>query len=127
MLAGFLNARGGRLYVGVDDSGYAKGLHEDFTYINKRHENYDLADVKDKFDRMVRDAVHNRLGHYANGLVSTQFETVGDKVIYRVDVDPSPEVIMLDGIAYERQGKSKWIVPSADLAKFKATRAKMLN
>lgn len=127
VLAGFLNARGGRLYVGVDDSGYAKGLHEDFTYINKRHENYDLADVKDKFDRMVRDAVHNRLGHYANGLVSTQFETVGDKVIYRVDVDPSPEVIMLDGIAYERQGKSKWIVPSADLAKFKATRAKMLN
>lgn len=123
----FMNARGGRLYVGVDDSGYAKGLHEDFTYINKRHESYDLADVKDKFDRMVRDQVHNRLGHSANSLLTTQFEQAGDKIIYRVDIDPSPEVVMLDGVAYERQGKSNWAIPAAELPKFRARRAKELK
>lgn len=124
VIASFLNARGGRLYIGVNDSGYAKGLHDDFTYINKRHESYDLTDVKDKFDRMVRDQVHNRLGHLANSLVSTQFELVGDKVIYRVDVDPSQDVVFLDGLVYERQGKSVYTVPASDLAKFQARRAK---
>ena len=79
--------------------------------------------MKDKFDRLVRDAVHKRLGHLANGLVTTQFEMVGDKIIYRADVDPSPEVVMLDGVAYERQGKSIWGIPTADLPKFRARRA----
>ncbi|MCI9172441.1 helix-turn-helix domain-containing protein [uncultured Duncaniella sp.] len=123
VMAGFMNARGGRLYVGVDDGGYATGLDGDFIYINNRHKDYDLTSMKDKFDRLVRDAVHKRLGHLANGLVTTQFEMVGDKIIYRADVDPSPEVVMLDGVAYERQGKSIWGIPTADLPKFRARRA----
>lgn len=124
VISSFLNTRGGRLYVGVGDTGYAVGLHNDFTYLNNRHENYDLASVKDKFDRMVRDAVHNRLGRVANSRISTDFEVVGDKVIYRVDVDPSAEVALVDGVAYERQGKSKWPVPAADLAAFREQRAR---
>lgn len=127
VISSFLNTRGGRLYVGVGDSGYATGLHNDFTYLNNRHENYDLATVKDKFDRAVRDAVHNRLGRVANSKISTDFELVGDKIIYRVDVDPSPEVALVDGIAYERQGKSKWPVPMADLQKFKEQREREFN
>ncbi len=122
VISSFLNTRGGCLYVGVGDTGYATGLHNDFTYLNNRHENYDLPTVKDKFDRMVRDAVHNRLGRVANSKISTDFEMVGDKVIYRVDVDPSPEVALVDGVAYERQGKSKWAIPAADLPAFRAQR-----
>lgn len=122
VISSFLNTRGGRLYVGVGDTGYATGLHNDFTYINKRHENYDLPTMKDKFDRMVRDNVHNRLGRVANSKISTDFEQVGEHIIYRVDVDPSPEVALVDGVAYERQGKSKWPIPAADLPKFKAQR-----
>lgn len=122
VISSFLNTRGGRLYIGVGDTGYATGLHNDFTYLNKRHENYDLATVKDKFDRTLRDAVHNRLGRVANSKISTDFELVGDKWIYRVDVDPSAEVALVDGVAYERQGKSKWAVPASDLAKFREQR-----
>ncbi len=122
VISSFLNTRGGRLYVGVGDSGYATGLHNDFTYLNNRHENYDLSTVKDKFDRAVRDAVHNRLGRVANSLISTDFEVVGGNVIYRVDVDPSPEVALVDGVAYERQGKSKWPVPATELPKFREQR-----
>lgn len=124
VIASFLNTSGGRLYVGVNDSGYASGLHTDFTYLNSRHEDYDLATVKDKFDRMVRDNVHNRLGRTANSLIKTEFEEVDGMIIYRVDVDPSPEVVMLDDVAYERQGKSIWTIPEADLPKIRAQRAK---
>ncbi|MCM1164263.1 MAG: ATP-binding protein [Muribaculaceae bacterium] len=122
VISSFLNTRGGRLYVGVADTGYAVGLHNDFTYLNNRHENYDLSTVKDKFDRLVRDAVHNRLGRIANSKISTDFELVGNVWIYRVDVDPSPEVALVDGVAYERQGKSKWPIPSADLSTFREQR-----
>ncbi|MCM1522596.1 MAG: ATP-binding protein [Muribaculaceae bacterium] len=122
VISSFLNTRGGRLYVGVGDTGYATGLHNDFTYLNNRHENYDLPTIKDKFDRMVRDAVHNRLGRVANSKISTDFELVGDKWIYRVDVDPSPEIALVDGVAYERQGKSKWAIPAADLEQFREQR-----
>lgn len=124
VISSFLNTRGGRLYIGVDNLGYAVGLHNDFTYINNRHENYDLADVKDKFDRMIRDAVHQRLGRIANGKISGMFETVGDKVIYRLDIEPSHEVAFVDGVAYERQGSSKWPIPSSEIAAFQTDRAK---
>lgn len=127
VISSFLNTRGGRLYIGVSDSGYATGLHEDFKYLNSRHDNYDLPTMKDKFDRHIRDAVHNRLGRIANSKLTTDFELVGDKVIYRVDVDPSPEVAMVDGVAYERQGKSKWAVPASDLNQFKAQRQRDFN
>ncbi len=126
VISSFLNSKGGRLYIGVDNSGYAVGLHNDFTYLNNRHENYDIADVKDKFDRTIRDAVHSRLGRVANGKISGVFETVGDKVIYRLDMEPSAEVVMLDGVAYERQGTSKWPIPATELSKFQASRAAKL-
>ncbi len=122
VISSFLNSRGGRLLVGVDDSGYAVGLHNDFTYLNNRHEKYDLADVKDKFDRTVRDNVRNRLGRVANSRISGSFETIGTKTIYRLDIEPSPEVALVDGVAYERQGSSKWPVPAADLEAFTAAR-----
>lgn len=127
VISSFLNTRGGRLYIGVDNSGYAVGLHTDFVYLNNRHENYDIADVKDKFDRLIRDAVHSRLGRVANGKISGSFETVGDKVIYRLDIEPSTDVIFVDGVAYERQGTSKWPIPAGEIPKFQATRASELG
>lgn len=125
VISSFLNASGGRLYIGVADNGYASGLDEDFAYLNKGYSSYDLATVKDRFDRRLRDAVHNRMGRVANSKISTEFEVVGDRVIYRVDIDPSSEVALVDGVAYERQGKSKWMIPAADLAKFREQRSKL--
>ncbi len=52
------------------------------------------------------------------------FETVGDKVIYRLDIEPSHEVAFVDGVAYERQGSSKWPIPSSEIAAFQTDRAK---
>ena len=124
-VAGMLNARGGKLYVGVNDSGYATGLHNDFTYLNNNHHNYDLTSIKDKFDRMVRTEIHNRLGRHANSLVNSGFETVADKVIYRLDIEPSNEVVTLDGLVYERQGTSCWTVPPTEIKKFEQQRKSM--
>lgn len=118
VVASMLNASGGRLYIGVNDQGNAIGLHNDFTYLNLRHQDYDLVAMKDKFDRRFRDAVHNQLGREANARVDGSFETLDSMVIYRVDITPSPEVIYLEGVAYERQGTSAWPVPEGALPQF---------
>ena len=122
IVCAFLNARGGTLYVGVNDTGNAVGLHNDFCYFNNGHPDYDLIHVKDVFDRRVRDNIHASLGVIANDLVSSSFEQVDEHWIYRLDVNPSSEIIKLDNVAYVRQGTSKHVIPTEKIAQFKKLR-----
>ena len=126
VVCGFLNAKGGTLYIGVNNQGMAVGLDDDFTYLNNRRVGYDLDDMKDKFDLHFRHAVHNRLGVLANDLVSSQFMSVNGNWIYCVEVKPSPELVYLEQQVYVRQGTSKWLVPADKVAALRSQRAQRL-
>lgn len=123
-ICSFLNTRGGTLYIGVNDPGFAVGLDADFQFLNGRRPNYDLEHIKDVFDRRVRDAVFNRLGVLANEKVNGNFEEVDGKWIFRVEVEPCPELIRLDGVAYVRQGRSKHPVAKSEEAALLRSRKK---
>lgn len=123
-ICSFLNTRGGTLYIGVNDPGFAVGLEQDFLYLNGRRPNYDLEHIKDVFDRRVRDAVFNKLGVLANEKIDGKFEQVDGKWIFRVEVEPCPELIRLDGVAYVRQGRSKHPVPKSEEAALLRSRKK---
>lgn len=123
-ICSFLNTRGGTLYIGVNDPGFAVGLDADFQYLNGRRPNYDLEHIKDVFDRRVRDAVFNRLGVLANEKINGSFEQIDGKWIFRVEVEPCPELIKLDGLAYVRQGRSKHYIPKQEEAAFLRLRKK---
>ncbi len=62
IIDGMLNTDGGTLYIGVSNTGSHVGLHPDFVYLSKGRDDYDLADVKDKFELFVlqRHAVQYR-------------------------------------------------------------------
>ncbi|MBR6283389.1 MAG: ATP-binding protein [Muribaculaceae bacterium] len=126
VVCSFLNAKGGTLYVGVNNQGMAVGLTDDFIYLNNRRQGYDLDDIKDKFDLHFRHAVHNRLGVLANDLVSSQFMNVNGNWIYCVEVQPSSELVSLEQQVYVRQGTSKWIVPPDKVTAFRRQRAQRL-
>ena len=123
VICSFLNAKGGVLYIGVNNLGSAIGLDTDFIFINNGKGGYDLTDVKDKFDLRFRNAVHNMLGGIANNVVSSEFLTVNGKTIYKVVVEPCPELVFLDGTAYVRQGTSKWPIQKSEIEAFKKQRA----
>jgi hypothetical protein len=123
VICSFLNAKGGVLYIGVNNLGSAIGLDTDFIFINNGKGGYDLTDVKDKFDLRFRNAVHNMLGGIANNMVSSEFLTVNGKTIYKVVVEPCPELVFLDGTAYVRQGTSKWPIQKSEIEAFKKQRA----
>ncbi len=125
IVCSFINAKGGTLYIGVNDLGNAIGLDHDFVYLSGGHREYDLLHVKDVFDRKVRDTIHGRLGVVANNLITSSFEEIGGKIIYRVDIDPGDEIVFLKGQAYVRQGTSKHVIPDHALPYFQSQREQL--
>ncbi len=119
VVCGFLNGKGGKLYIGVNDMGYAVGLHDDFVYLNGMHEEYDLGKIKDTYDSKFRGNVHKRLGVIANENVSAAFENIDGKLVYAVDIKPCADIVKLDEkTVFTRQGTSTWPVPSGELSRF---------
>ena len=123
VVCSFLNAKGGTLYVGVNNLGMASGLDADFVYLNNRKSDYDIDIIKDRFDLHFRQAVHDNLGVLANDLVSAAFINVGGKWVYRVEVEASSELVYLEKQAFVRQGTSKWLIPADQVQAFARQRS----
>jgi hypothetical protein len=88
-LAGFLNAHGGSLLIGVSDSGEAVGLGADYKSI-QGHQN------RDGFMNWLTGALRERLTVGPIHNLRLGFEATGQKEICRIDVDPSSEPVYVD-------------------------------
>jgi hypothetical protein len=97
-VCGFLNGRGGTLFIGVDDEGDALGLAADLELLKKPD--------TDAYQLFLRDLFSSTLGVPAASGVRVSFESVapgeaGDAgatpavQICRVDVTPSPSPVFL--------------------------------
>jgi len=87
-VAGFLNADGGTLLIGVDDAGSATGLERDLS-LGK------VAD-HDRFQLWLIDHLQRTLGSTPATHVSVVFEPIGVVDICRVDVEPSDRPVFVD-------------------------------
>ncbi len=119
VICGFLNSTGGRLYIGVSDEGYVRGLANDLEHFGSL----------DKLMLELHNSIHKQLGFiagYAN-YISIQPEQYGEKTIVSVDIKPLPTPVAANGIYYERQGSSTEYVPKDKEAEFLRRRNKALN
>lgn len=98
-ICAFLNAEGGRLYLGVSDIGYQMGIDEDL-----KHPLFKKS--RDKYELYVNDCVARYLGQEAAHYVRTHFDDTitGDVLI--VDISPCPNPVQVEGCYYERMGTS---------------------
>jgi uncharacterized membrane protein YeaQ/YmgE (transglycosylase-associated protein family) len=87
-VAGFLNADGGTLLVGIADDGSAVGLDHDLSLMKEP----DL----DRYELWIADHLERCLGKPAVAQVRVSFELVADNEICRIDVAPSPDPVFLD-------------------------------
>lgn len=87
-VAGFLNADGGTLLVGVSDDGTATGLDGDLSLMKDP----DL----DRYELWVSDHLERCLGKPAVANVRVTFELVANNQICRIDVEASPDPVFLD-------------------------------
>lgn len=118
-LAGFMNAKGGKLLIGVNDNGTAIGIENEYQLLN--------SSAKDKFVYKANsDGYQNKIGasirYYLSDIaadyVSIQFLERKGHTICSIDVLPSQYVIWFnDREAYKRQGNSTIHLRSAAIEK----------
>ena len=98
IICGFMNARGGKLYIGVNDSGYENGLEDDLNYRRIKGE-------KASIDGMIVD-LQNHLDRILPSHAKDHWEISADpeskKGVIIVDVKPVRQPVELDGIIYVR-------------------------
>ena len=87
-IAGFMNAEGGTLLIGVNDSGSAVGLADDLKLVPKRDsDGYVLWMTRLLIDCMGKSAALN---------AQISFEKIGGEDVCRVDVKPSRKSVFVN-------------------------------
>ncbi len=75
IIAGFQNSEGGKLYIGVNDSGKVCGINQDYAYLNTSAKdpfnNYQCN--TDGYENKIRSAVSYALGKLSNSSISFDF------------------------------------------------------
>lgn len=101
-ICGFMNARGGTLYIGVNDSGYENGLDDDLAY-RKSH------GQKPTIDAMIVD-LQNHLDRTMPSHAKDHWEIAIDpeskKGVIIVSILPVEIPVELDGIIYVRSSST---------------------
>jgi hypothetical protein len=80
-LAGFMNATGGTLLVGVEDDGTAHGLADDYAVVP--------GGDRDGFELWLRTLLAERLGRAETADVGVSFTQLDGKDVCRIDVAPA--------------------------------------
>lgn len=102
-ICAFLNTKGGTLYIGVNDQGYAVGINDDIEWF-REHSHYKVSNL-DQYQRYLLDSIL-KTWKGLNPLLSLSLENRNDRYIIVIKVTPSRSPIDLNGIYYNRVGAS---------------------
>jgi len=97
-IAGFLNAEGGILLIGVDNSGKIVGIEP---YLNTMEQGNN-----DTFEQQIRNCLRDRFEPYPIGKVKVLFEKFMEGTVCRIDVQADKEPVNLDNEVYVRDGNT---------------------
>ncbi len=89
-IAGFMNAEGGTLLIGVTDSGEVFGIERDLKTLGSKQN-------PDGFALWLNGLLDNRLGPLAAANAKFQFENFPDGTVCRVDVPPATDPTFTKG------------------------------
>jgi hypothetical protein len=86
-VAGFMNAGGGTVLVGVDDEGHVLGLADDMAVVPGRD--------RDGFELWLRTMLAERLGRAVTADVGVSFPVVEGREVCRIDVAPADRPVFV--------------------------------
>lgn len=103
VICGMVNAYGGTLYLGVYDTGTAKGLDDDLPFFDNS---------RDKFDLYVRNQIRFALGDAVNASIKIHHPEAGKYWIYAIQVAPSKTPVQLRTTRqyFLREGSSTYAI-----------------
>ncbi len=91
-VAGFMNAHGGILLIGVNDSREAVGLDNDYKLTKKGG-----RDPRDSFENWLTDLFDKTIGKPALANIAVSFEEVNGQDVCRIEVRPSRQPVYAHG------------------------------
>ena len=101
-LAGFLNAEGGTLLIGVDDAGAPIGIADDYNTLKKSS--------RDGFELHLRNLITRDLGDTAGVYVNVTFHEIDAKDVCQISVESSDFPVYVDdmkeAVFYLRTGNA---------------------
>lgn len=114
-IAGFLNAQGGTLLVGVADDGMVRGLREDYVATGNRG--------RDGYENVLTSLLESSIGRSAVTQVQISFETFAEGDVCRLSVHPSSEPVFVrnskgDADLYVRINNSTRLLNTADAVSY---------
>lgn len=107
-IAGFLNASGGSLYIGVSNEGIVTGLKNDYCYMQCNSDGY---------ERFIRQRIIATMGKDVNSIVKMEFPRYGSREICHIVIPCYGKLIELEGVIWQRQGNSTVLLDGNALAK----------
>ncbi|MCC7076803.1 MAG: protease Lon-related BREX system protein BrxL [Acidimicrobiia bacterium] len=119
-VAGFLNAHGGTLLIGIEDSGQVFGIEKDLKTLGQKQN-------IDGFELWLTSLLDNALGPTAVSNLSVTFEPFPDGTVCRIDVQPgkSPTYVRggkNDADLYVRLNNSTRLLNVADAVEYVRSR-----
>lgn len=117
-IAGFLNAEGGTLYLGVSDTGLAVGLKEDYSY---------MVCNSDGYERFIRQRIITTMGKDINSIIHVDFPQYGTREICSITIPCYGKLIKLQGVVWQRQGNSTVLLDGNALVKQQKRKNNMLQ
>jgi hypothetical protein len=119
-VAGFLNAEGGTLLLGVADDGSVLGLEPDFQTLKKRN--------RDGYSLFLHDLLLRELGKDLAPCLRVTFHQYDGREVCRVLVSPAPRAVFIkegqDDVLYLRAGNSTRRLSVRDAVEYARTRWK---
>ena len=122
VIAAFLNADGGTLYIGANDSGAGVGVYDDLCY-------KDFHGDRDKYQRTVLDGVALAWGNSVASYVGVAWDTdaTSGKDVLVVTVAPYAPGVELDGAWVYRNGSGNRHLTRAEFEQYNARRQARLS
>lgn len=109
VVAGFLNAKGGVLYIGVKDDSTPMGIEADLSALK--------CNI-DKYERLIRENIVKEFNKDVNSVIDFEFFTVSGVTICKIIVPEYYTALALRGDFYQRQGNETRIIKGNDLVMF---------
>ena len=114
-LAGFLNAKGGTLLVGVDDAGAASGLAADYDSLKRKD--------RDGFEQHLQQVIARDLGDSVSpSFLTVTFNEIDGHDVCHVSVDPSDHPVYVEeqqqAVFFLRTGNGTRRLPVDEAVKY---------
>ena len=95
-IASFINADGGTVLIGVDNSGNIKGIQSDLAILPNQN--------KDEFELKIRNAIRDRFNPTPTGLIEITFHDLPEGSVCRIDAKSTKTPTYFDNHLYVRNG-----------------------